>query len=196
MERRDPKVSFYKLEGRDAWICAISIENIVNIRFGVEIKGDYLILSNLPWSQKPVFGPTQTAALNALALDIHPESGILQMPGLFTAACEQERAAAAQGEQYLYPFLACGAGSVPEAVSQCRALFGFAPEHPGAGQWVWENGRLRSSVYGDARYPVQPEYKPGSRPFGILAGLDALNLNLQFEDAGLRVVTRWKMKEE
>ncbi|MEI6149520.1 MAG: hypothetical protein WCS01_10520, partial [bacterium] len=38
MEQREPKVSFYKLEGRDAWICAISIENIVNIRFGVEIK--------------------------------------------------------------------------------------------------------------------------------------------------------------
>ncbi|MEI7900220.1 MAG: hypothetical protein WCK89_08200, partial [bacterium] len=195
MGRREPQVSFYKMEGRDAWICALSIENMVNIRFGAEIRGGYLILSNLPWSQKPSFGPARAAELNALALDIHPESGVLQMPGLFTAACEQERATAVQGERYLYPLLACGAGSVAEAVSQSRALFGFAPEHPGKGRWVWENGRIRSTVYGDSRHPVQPEYKPGYRPFGILAGIDTLNLNLQFEDAGLRVVTRWKMKE-
>ena len=84
---------------------------------------------------------------------------------------------------------------MPEAVSQSRALFGFAPQHPGKGQWLWENGRVKSSVYGDARYPVQPEYKPGDRPFGVFAGVDALNLNLQFEDAGLRVLMRWKMKE-
>ncbi|MEI6563463.1 MAG: hypothetical protein WCO42_04045 [bacterium] len=188
-----PKVSFYKLEGRDSWICAISIENIVNIRFGVEIQGDYLILSNLPWSQKPAFGPTRKAELNAMALDIHPESGILQMPGLYTAACEQERAAAVQGARYLYPLLMCGADSVEGAISQSRALFGFAPEHPGKGQWEWENGRIWSTTYGDASHPVQPEYKAGDRPFGVLAGLDTLNLNLQFEDAGLRVVTRWKM---
>ena len=193
--RGAPEVSFYKLEGRDAWICSISIEHIVNIRFGVELRDDFLILSNLPWSQKPAFGPARAAELNAMALDIHPESGVLQMPGLFTAACEQERDAAVQGERYLYPFLTCGAGSVAEAVSQCRALFGFAPEHPGKGHWVWEHGQIRSTVYGDSRHPVQPEYKPGDRPFGLLAGLDLLNLNLQFEDAGLRVVTRWKMKE-
>lgn len=196
--RRGPgnaEVNFYKMEGRDAWICVFSVERMVNIRFGVEIKGDYLILSNLPWSQKPAFGPTRTPELNALALDIHPESGVLQMPGLFTAACEQERAAAVQGCRYLYPFLISGAGSVAEAASQSRALFGFAPEHPGKGQWVWENGHIRSTVYGDSWHPVQPEYKPGDRPFGLLAGLETLNLNLQFEDAGLRVVTRWKMKE-
>ena len=32
--------------------------------------------------------------------------------------------------------------------------------------------------------------------FGVLGGLDTLNLNLQFENSGLRVVTRWKMKSE
>jgi hypothetical protein len=192
--RRDPAVSFYKLEGRDAWICAISIENIINIRFGVEIQNDYLVLSNLPWSQKPVFGPTRTAELNTMALALHPESGILQMPGLYTAACEQERAAAFQGARYLYPLMACGAGSPAAAAEQSRLLFGFVPEHPGTGQWVWENGQLRSTVYGDPHHPVQPEYKAGTQPFGVLAGLDMLNLNLQFEDAGLRVLTRWKMK--
>jgi len=95
----------------------------------------------------------------------------------------------------LYPLLACGAGSVADAINQSRLLFGFAPEHPGQGQWVWENRKIRSARYGDARHPVQPEYKPGNRPFGLLAGLGTLNLNLQFEEAGLRVVTRWKMKE-
>jgi hypothetical protein len=192
--RRDPAVSFYKLEGRDAWICAISIEGLINIRFGVEILNDYLVLSNLPWSQKPVFGPTRTAELNTMALALHPESGILQMPGLFTAACEQERAAAFQGARYLYPLMACGAGSPAAAAEQSRILFGFVPEHPGTGQWVWENGQLRSTVYGNPHHPVQPEYKAGTQAFGVLAGLDMLNLNLQFEDAGLRVLTRWKMK--
>lgn len=194
MGRRDPQVNFYKLDGRDAWICAISIENIINIRFGVELQGDYLILSNLPWSQKPAIGYVRAAAMNAMALDIHPASGVLQRPGLFTAACERERAAAFQGGCYLYPLLACGAGSVADAIRLNRILFGFTPEHPGQGQWVWENGQVRSTTYGDARHPVQPEYKPGDSTFGILGGLDMLNLNLQFEDAGLRVVTRWKIK--
>ncbi|MEI7880588.1 MAG: hypothetical protein WCI95_06905 [bacterium] len=188
----EPTVRFYKLDGRDAWVCAVSLERIVNIRFGVEIQGDFLILSNLPWSQKPAFGPTRTAPLNTLALDIHPEAGVLQMPGLFTAACEQERAAAFQGLRYLYPLLACGADSPVEAEAQCRRLFGFAPEHPGSGRWLWEKGRLLSSIYGDQLHPRQPEYKAGARAFGILDGLDLLNLNLQFEDAGLRVLTRWK----
>jgi hypothetical protein len=195
-ERRwEPVANFYKVDGRDAWVCTLSIMNTIRVRFGVEIKDKYLILSNLPWSQKPGFGPSLKAELNTVALELHPEAGVLQMPGLFTAACEQERASSVQGGRYLYPFLAAGARSVPEAVEQCRALFGFAPEHPGKGQWVWENGRVRSSVYGDPSHPVQPEYKPGDRPFGVLAGLDTLNLNLQFEDAGLRVMTRWKMKE-
>ena len=193
--RWDPAVSFCKLEGRNAWLCTISIEDVVRVRFGVEIRDRYLILSNLPWSQKPGFGPARDAELNALALNLRPEAGVLQMPGLYTAACEQERAAAVQGERYLYPLLAAGAAAVPEASDQCRALFGYAPEHPGRGQWVWENGRLRSTVYGDARHPIQPEYKPGDSLFGVLAGLETLNLNLQFEDAGLRVITRWKMKE-
>jgi len=191
----DPVASFYKVEGRDAWVCTLSIMDVVRVRFGVEIKDKYLVLSNLPWSQKPSFGPSRAAELNAVALDLHPEAGVLQMAGLFTAACEQERTASVQGERYLYPFLACGAGTVSEAANQCRALFGFAPEHPGKGQWVWENGQVRSSVYGDPAHPTQPEYQPGDRPFGVLAGLDVLNLNLQFEDAGLRVVTRWKMKD-
>jgi hypothetical protein len=194
--RWDPSVNFSKMEGRDAWIATVSIVDVVRVRFGVEIKDKYLILSNLPWSQKPGFGPTRVADMNAMALDLHPEAGVLQMPGLFVAACEQERTAAVQGERYLYPLLACGAGSVSEAGDQCRALFGYAPEHPGRGQWLWENGRLRSSTYGDARHPMQPEYKAGDQLFGALGGLDTLNLNLQFEDAGLRVVTRWKMKGE
>ena len=194
--RWDPTVNFCKVAGRDAWICTISIENIVRVRFGVEIKDKYLILSNLPWSQKPGFGPTRDADMNALALDLHPEAGVLQMPGLFMAACEQERVATVQGQRYLYPLLACGAASVSEAADKCRALFGYAPEHPGRGQWLWENGRLSSSTYGDTRHPMQPEYKTGDQLFGALGGLDTLNLNLQFEDAGLRVVTRWKMKSE
>lgn len=192
---RDLLASFYKVEGRDAWVCTMSIANIVKVRFGVEIRDRFLILSNLPWSQKPNFGPMREAPLNALALDLHPEAGVLQVPGLFTAACEQERAESVQGERYLYPLLASGAGSVAGATEQCRMLFGFVPEHPGRGRWVWENGQVRSTIYGDANHPLQPEYKPGDRVFGLLGGLDALNLNLQFEDVGLRVITRWKMKE-
>lgn len=191
--RWEPVASFYKVEGREAWVCTISIENMVRIRFGVEIQDKYLILSNLPWSQKPAFGLSRPAELNAMALDLHPAAGVLQRPGLFTAACEQERAAAVQGERYLYPLLACGAGSVPAALNQCRDLFGFAPEHPGSGQWVWEHDRVCSTAYGDPARPLQPEYKPGDQAFGLLGGLETLNLNLQFEDAGLRVVTRWKM---
>ncbi|HBC88925.1 MAG TPA: hypothetical protein DCZ94_18435 [Lentisphaeria bacterium] len=188
--------SFYKLEGRDAWICSISMENIVNIRFGMEIQGDFLILSNLPWSQKTSVGPSRVADLNAIALEIHPEAGVLQMPGLFTATCEQERAASFQGQRYLYPLLACGAPSVKEASELSRTMFGFAPVHPGNGEWIWEKGQIRSSVYGDILHPTQPEYKSGNRQFGFLAGFDMLNLNLQFEDSGLRVLTSWKMKEQ
>ncbi len=172
------------------------MENIVNIQFGMEIQGDFLILSNLPWSQKTSLGPSRVTDLNAVALEIHPEAGVLQMPGLFTATCEQERAASLQGGRYLYPLLACGATSVKEAADQSRVMFGFAPEHPGKGQWVWENGQVRSTVYGDMLHPSQPEYMPGVRQFGFLAGFDRLNLNLQFEDSGLRVLTRWKMKEQ
>lgn len=189
------RAAFCKVEGRDAWICTISIEGIVRIRFGVEVRDAYLILSNLPWSQKPTFGPSRNAALNAMALSLHPEAGVLQMPGLFTAACEQERAAAVQGARYLHPLLMAGADSVAGAGEMCRALFGFLPEHPGKGEWIWEDGEVRSTVYGSASRPVQPEYRSGGRAFGTLDGLETLSLNLQFEDAGLRVVTSWKLKE-
>ena len=194
-ERRwDPTVSFCRVDGRDAWIFTVSIMGVVKVRFGAEIKDRYLILSNLPWTQKPAFGPAARAELSTAALELHPESGVLQMAGLYTAACEQERTAVAQGERYLYPLLACGAESADAAADQCRSLFGFAPQHPGKGRWVWENGRMRSTVYGDSARPVQPEYGKDSRAFGVLAGLDTLSLNLQFEDAGLRVITKWKIK--
>jgi hypothetical protein len=50
-------------------------------------------------------------------------------------------------------------------------------------------------VYGSAWRQRQPGFDP-ARPFGLMQSIESMQLNMQFEDAGLRSKIRWKLREE
>ena len=88
---------FSRLEGRDAWIYEMSIGGFITIRLGLEIQDRFLILNNVPWSQKANIVDTLSAPLNGVRLQLNPPAGTLQLPGLHAAAVKQKRNASANG---------------------------------------------------------------------------------------------------
>jgi hypothetical protein len=190
--QREFKATLTQYPERDAWLYSLDLFGVAQLRFGLEICGDYLVITNVPWSQQvglrePLASP-QTVARLALA----PGAVQQQLPALFTATAGRERATALQGLGALLPFLLCGAPDPAAAAAQHAYRFGFTPEHPGGGQWLWEDGRLASDRYGRPGRLLEPSWRPGDRDFGLLRRVSEVAVSMQFEGAGLRAACRWR----
>ena len=186
--------ALYKVSGRDAWRFVFSVEDVVSMRFGIEVKDRYLVISNLPLTYDPSVVAEEPALHNAAALHLSPAACVKQLPALHASAAEQQLRAAMYGSASLYALLRAGAGDVPEAQALHRKLFGFAPLHPDGGEWIWQDGELRSSVFGTRWRQESPEHVEGDRAFGTLRGIDRVQAAMQFEQDGLRATCRWEMK--
>jgi hypothetical protein len=187
--------SLYKLSGRDAWHYVVSIGGVLNLRFGLEIKDRYLVISNLPLTHNPAVRSWSEAPHNAAAMVLNPAACMQQLPALFTSASSRQRAAAMSGLGGLYPMLRSGSTDVADAISRHRRLFGFTPLHPGRGEWQWDGNRLSSSVFGHPGREEQPEYRADDKAYGVFQGLGNVGLSMQFEDDGLRSHCRWVLEE-
>ena len=93
----------------------------------------------------------------------------------------------------LYPLLASISATPVEATHAHAVLLGYAPLHPGAGEWLWKDGRLSSSVFGTPWQRMVPEYKTGNPDFGLFRGIERTSVNMQLEDSGLRATLRWTL---
>jgi hypothetical protein len=187
-------VELRQVEGRDAWIHSLNIPGIAKIRFGIEIKDGYLVLSHIPWSQLLAVSSVDTRALNGAAMELAPGAVKLGLPGLFATQSEQNQFAALRSMGALYPLLRSLAATPDDAAARHVALFGSRPLHPGPGTWVWKNGVLESSTYGDATHWKEPLYRPEMGDFGLFEGVSRLSVNMQFESGGLRALVRWMWK--
>ena len=188
---REMMAEFRQVEGRDAWIYALNVAGIVRIRFGIEVKNGYLVLSNIPWSQPVAVKTVERRELNGAELQIAPGAVRQGLPGLFATQSEQNQLAALKGMAALYPLLLTVSATPQEAAARYAALFGSKPLHPGPGRWVWKDGRLESSAYGTATHWKEPVYKPEMGDFGLFEGVTRLSVNMQLEAGGLRAVSRW-----
>lgn len=185
----------YQVKGKDAWIYKVDIERMIQLHLGVAVENGYLVISNFPWSQPGTVSGTTQSSLDGAFLQLNLASVREQLPALHTQTYSDYRRDAIEGMGYLYPLLASGfAGGVPEALEKHFALFGFKPVHPSGGNWVWEDGEVKSSMFGTAELPVQPEFGEGNREFGLFQEIDNVSVNMQFEDAGLRTKIQWRLK--
>jgi hypothetical protein len=192
---RGSQVSFHQVGDGDSWVYNFDIEGVVNFRLGVEVQGGYLIVSNLPWTDRISVTGTEPVPLNGARLALHPGSAERQLPGLFYSAARRSQAAALKGMSALYPLLVTTSGSPAEAAAKNGELFGFTPTHPRPGEFTWEDGRVGSTLYGSAVQWKHPPYRRGDRAFGLLQGMENLTVNMQLEEGGLRAATRWEWKE-
>jgi HEAT repeat protein len=185
---------FHQLEGEDTWIYSVNLMDLAQVHLRVAVENEYLVISNLPWSERARQTGTSSESLNGARLELNLGAMSQQLPALHTRAYSDYRIAAIDGMGYLYPLLASGtAESVDEALQKHLALFGYRPAHPGSGGWVWQDGVLRSSTFGTPQSPVQPAYRPGDRNFGLFPTLDSLQVAAQLEDTGLRTRIRWRV---
>jgi len=187
------RVSFYQVDGRDSWVWTMNFVGVIKLRFGVEVADRYLVIRNIPWAVGDRVVRADAADLKTAGLSVWPAASRLELPGLFASAADQERRAAMSAAGRLVPLIQSGAAVVETAEQRHRELFGFRPLHPPAGQWIWQDGNLTSSVYGSAWRQRQPSFDP-ERPFGLMQSVESMQLNMQFEDAGLRSVIRWKLR--
>ncbi len=185
--------TLYGVAGKDAWRYDLNIEGLISMRFGFEIKGRYLAISNQPLSYDPQLVEADAQLNNAAALHLSPAAAVRQRPALFASASNQQRQAAMSGINLLYPFMMAGAESVEQAIQQARKQLGAEPVHPGKGRWLWRNGLLSSSIFGNAIQQYQAEYQE-DKSFGILRQVQQVQINMQFEDDGLRAQVRWELR--
>jgi HEAT repeat protein len=184
----------YRVAGKDAWIYKLTLFDVIQLHLRVAVQNGYLVITNIPWSQRTTVKDAVEAPLNGAWLKVNMETVSRQLPALYTKTYSDYRSIAVEGMGYLYPLLASGvATSVADAQKKHLALFGFTPVHPASGQWLWENGEIRSSTFGTASRPIQPEFRPGDRDFGIFPDVDSMSVNMQLEDTGLRAHLRWKL---
>jgi len=185
----------YGIAGKDAWRYDVNLGGLIGLRFGLEVKGRYLAITNQPLSYDPKLLGTQQAENSGAALSLAPSAAVRQRPALFASASEQQRKAAMSGINTLYPFMITGTGSVEQASQQIKNQLGFEPVHPGRGHWQWQDGALSSSVFGQIDKQKLPQYKEDDDLFGILRQIDQMQMNMQLEDDGLRAQVRWQMSE-
>ncbi len=186
----------HKLQDREAWIYTLNIEDIVQIHLRLEIQGNYLAVSNLPWTTAVMIGEGQEVPLNGAQLTLDLTRISEQLPALHTKVYTDYRAAAVDGMGYIYPLLEAGiADSVNQAIRKHFEIFGLMPVHPANGEWIWRDSYLESSEFGTATRPVQPEWEKGDRNFGLFPQVDLIGVNMQLEDTGLRATIRWVTAE-
>jgi hypothetical protein len=187
--------TIYREGGRDRWICSLSLEDILQIRFGIEVQGDYLIISNLPISQRPKLAGTAVARHNAVNLQLSPPACDKQLPSLFASAMEKQRAAAMYSLTSLIPLLQNNnAKTIANAQQWYHQSFGFTPLPPQGDSIQTGNGILQSRNFGTPYREKQPPYIPGKRNFGLMQQVRQLNLSSQFEGDGLRATITWQTK--
>ena len=191
---RGMTVEFRQIEGRDAWIYVLNVPGLAKIRFGIEVKSGFLVLSNIPWSQPLTVKTVERRELNGAAAQLAPGAVKQGLPGLFATQNEQNQLAAVKGMAALYPLLLTVSATPEEAATRYAAIFGSRPLHPGPGTWLWKNGKLASSTYGTATQWKEPLYTPDLGDFGLFEGVTNLSVNMQFEAGGLRAVARWLWK--
>ena len=183
----------HRVQDRDAWIYTLNFADIVQIHLRLEIQGDYLLISNLPWTTAVSVGDSVPARLNGGQLTLDLTRIEKQLPALHTKVFTDYRAAAVDGMGYLYPIIQAGAAdNVRQAIDRHFAIFGFRPAHPSRGQWTWRDGYLESTEFGTAMQPVQPEFIEGDRDFGLFPDVDRIGVNMQLEDTGLRAIVSWR----
>ena len=190
---RNFTASFYQVGDRDEWVWTMDILGVVKLRYGVEVVGKYMVIRNIPWSSDDRVVSLAPAELNAAVLQASPASCKQQLPGLFAAASDANRQAVMSGLGRLYPFMLSGAKSVDEAAVEHQRLFGFYPKQLDDDQWTWSDFRMTSRDYGEPTRQRQPAFDP-QRPFGLMNRIDSLQLNMQFEEDGLRSTVRWRLR--
>ena len=187
-------VDFYGVERQDSWVCSMDVMGIMKLRYGLEVQGNYLMIRNIPWSNKDRAARVDTAPLNGVCLQAYPAACDLQLAGLFAAAQDRTLVSVMQDLGLLYPLVASGCATPETAAAEHFRLFGFKPAHPGGGKWVWDDFELASSQYGSVHRQTQPAYAREKTDIGLFSGIEHLCVSMQFEDTGLRTVVRWKAK--
>ena len=188
--------SLAKVTGEDKWIYRLSIEDVITLRYGIEVQDRYLVISNLPFSNEIKVTGSETASNNAAALQLNPGACLKQLPALFSSTAEANRSAAHSATACLMPFLLAGEDDPAEAQASHGEIFGFKPLHPGGGSWSWDGDKseLLSSSYDSIWTNQQPAFDPKGPQAGVLQAVSRADFAMQFEQDGLRTTVIWKTK--
>lgn len=192
---REVNAEFYRIDNENAWVYSMSVFGMINLRFGIRIEGDYVVIRNIPWSSHDQIVAVEDSLLKTASLAITPSACVKQLPGLHATAMEKSRYAAIEGIGRLYPLMVSQGLSVEQALEKHSRLFGFRPVHPGEGNWQGDVRTLRSSDFGTPYRQQQPAYRAGKSDFGLFHQVEQLRVSMAFENTGLRSIIQWKLQE-
>ena len=135
--------SLYQITGEEKWIYRYSIFGLISLRFSIEVEDRYLVINNQPFSNPVKLTGSREAADGAARFELNPQACARQLPALFSSAAEQMRHNSVHGAACLMPLLVAEPdgnakeASIDGSAQRLKELFGFIPDHPGGGQWLW-----------------------------------------------------------
>jgi len=188
--------SLSRVTGQQKWIYRYSLEDVITLRFGIEVQDRYLVINNLPFSNRAKVTGSKLAPNSVGYLELSPAACSKQLPALFASMVESGAKSTRSGAASLAPLMMAGADSIEAAAQRHADLFGFKPLHPAGGSWTWDArvGAMESSLFGSPWEEQQPPFDPDNDAVGLMKNVHTMELGMQFEDDGLRSRVRWRVK--
>lgn len=193
--------SLYQITGEQKWIYRYTIFGLITLRFSFEVQGRYLVINNQPFSNPSKLTGSDAATDQAARFELNPEACARQLPALFSSAAEQMRHNSVHGAACLMPLLVGDSetkASVDSSAERLKELFGFVPQHPGGGRWLWNerHGAVESSLFGSLMQNQQPGYdRAAEAQLGLLKNVPKVSVEMIFEQDGLRSNIRWRVRK-
>jgi hypothetical protein len=193
--------SLYQITGEEKWIYRYTIFGLITLRFSIEVQGRYLVINNLPFSNPVKLTGSREAVDGAARFELNPQACAQQLPALFSSAAEQMRHNSVHGAACLMPLLIGESegktkSSIDHSAQRLKELFGFTPNHPGGGQWLWNDnlGAVDSSLFGSLLQHQQPSFsKAAEAELGLFKDVPEVSVEMIFEQDGLRSNIRWRV---
>jgi len=161
---------------------------LASMRFTVRVEDRWLLISNDASLPANLVTGTDMGEPYAASLRLHPDALDRGLPAAFQAAVEGESRSAFAAMAWLGPWLS-PSGDVKAAQAESHRILGVAPMlAPGAlvpGRW------LEHRDYGRPLRPTTPPRDP-ARDFGLLEGVRDPQVEMRFEDTGLRARVSWR----
>jgi len=69
---REFNAEFYRIGNENAWVYTFSVMGMINLRFGIQIEGDYIVVRNIPWSSRDRIVSVDESPMKTARLAVTP----------------------------------------------------------------------------------------------------------------------------
>lgn len=181
-----------KINEKDFFIFNISAAGFLNIDLKVKIENGYLVISNMPYTNKIDVKGHKTPELSGASFKIYPSFVKKQLPSIFASGLKIQKESAFFGAGGVYPLYQIGLRDKEKIADRHYELFGYSPFHPGNGKWIPDDGFIKSSEFSYPYTETIPMYNK-NKDLKLFRNIEIIKLNTEIIDNNLRADFIWRL---